>query len=437
MRRVGICFICAALAAWGCSGGDGGSLASSAATGGAGGGGSDGVAGSSNSNVIEYKTIVNVVDAQAVAQIESLLSTPDSTGDYSIGAADFYTVYPDEYDFIYLILDHEIPNSTVSASFAVANRPTIAGTGLENVDAGMGYGSRGKLKGVAGFQYSANGIPPFAHETVHYWANHLDPALGFGKDHDYNYGTHWGPTSVYGQLGGFDGATLKCSQPADATPPACQAESNGRYRYTTSSFGPNTNSFKSVPYAPLELYMMGLVPQSEIPASFTLLQDASLISYDSKTDKLLVEAAGTAQITMSSIIARHGTRTAATDAEKHFTAAFVVVTATPASQAVLDNVVMWQETLGNHQLLSGTSISFQTFTGGRATLETRIGRHRTSSDPAPLPPVPTTCSVLKQDCGRNNVGCYDFTTPTCYTARPTVKPTLASSGQPVCNEAYL
>jgi hypothetical protein len=141
-----------------------------------------------------------------------------------------------------------------------------------------------------------------------------------------------------------------------------------------------------------------------------------MISYDSTTDKRLVEAAGTAQITMSSIIARHGTRAAAAEAEKHFTAAFVVVTATPASQAVLDNVVMFQETFGNHQLVSGISISFQTYTGGRATLETRIGRHRTSSDSAPLPPVPTTCGVLQQDCGRSNVGCYDFNTPTCYSS---------------------
>ncbi len=421
MGRAAIGLICAVAAAWACSSGNGGTQAT--ATGGAGAGGNGGgatagtspVAGSGNpSNVVEYKTIVNVVDAKAVAEIESVLSKTDATKDYTIAVTDFYAAYPDEYDFIYLILDHEIPTTKVSASFAVANRPVIQGTGIERPSSGAGYPSRGRLKGVAGFQYAGNLIPPFAHETAHYWANHLDPALGFGKDHDNDYGTHWGPTSVYGELGGFNGATLKCSQPAGALPPACQAEANGRYRYTTSTFGANTNSFMLLKYAPLELYMMGLVGQSEVATSFSLLQDASVISYDSAADTTLVEAAGIGQITMASIIARHGVRAAAAETDKHFTSAFVLVTAAPASQAVLDNVVMYQETFGNHQLLSGTSISFETLTGGRATLETRIGRKRTSSDPAPLTPIATTCNVLKQDCGRDNVGCYDLDTPTCY-----------------------
>jgi hypothetical protein len=163
--------------------------------------------------------------------------------------------------------------------------------------------------------------------------------------------------------------------------------------------------------------MMGIVSQSDVPSSFTLLQDASMISLDLKTDTAVVEAAGTAQIAMSNIISRHGVRAGAAEADRHFTAAFVVVTAAPASQTVLNAVVKWQEIFGNHQPSTGAWLSFEAHSGGRASLETRIGRRRTSNDPAPYPPIPDTCNLFTQNCGSPAAGCYDFETPKCYPSK--------------------
>ena len=82
------------------------------------------------------------------------------------------------------------------------------------------------------------------------------------------------------------------------------------------------------------------------------------------------------QIDMSAIVTRHGARLPAADADKHFTAAFVVVSATPAQETVLAQVVEWQEIFGKHQPARGGWRSFEDHASGRATMETRIGRRR-------------------------------------------------------------
>jgi hypothetical protein len=389
--------------------------AAGAATGGSGGGG-DSAAGGSGGDFFpnggrQYKTIVNIVDPAAVKKIEAVLQDASGAENYASVTQDFYALYPDEYDFLYFILDHEIVSST-SAAFERVNRPVISGIGADALIARNGYGTHGRLKGAAGFQ-GGTGMPPFAHETLHFWGNDLDPALGFGKDRDHDYGAHWGQVGVYGQLGGFDPTTLRCANPAGATPPGCTPETNGRFRYVASAFGPSSNSAKGVLYAPLELYLMGLVSEGDVPASFPLLQDASLVSDDLKADTALVEAAGIGQIAMSAIVARHGARAPATVAEKQFTAAFVLVSAAPASTTALESVVLWQEIFGKYVPASGDWLSFEEHTGGRATMVTRIGRRLAAGDPPPVPPLPDVCHPFTQNCGTPSLGCYGFEAPQC------------------------
>lgn len=170
--------------------------------------------------------------------------------------------------------------------------------------------------------------------------------------------------------------------------------------------------FKGVPYAPLELYLMGLVPVTDLPATFPLLEDASVVDLDPRADTALIEASGLGAIETSAIVARHGERAPTPEAERHFTAAFVVVTSAPANLAFLDRVVEWQETFGGHAPDDGLVSSFAEHTGGRATLTTRIGRRRTSSDPAP-PSAAPVCDPFAQDCASPLLGCYDFEAPEC------------------------
>lgn len=332
----------------------------------------------------QYKTIVNIVDAAAVAEIEAVLAGSDGSADFTRATQAFYALYPDVYDFLYFILDHELADGGAFASFEVVNRPVIPGTGLDTAEARRGYGTHGQLKGAVGSQASpGGGMPPFAHETLHFWANYLDRALGFGSDLDNEYGPHWGQAGIFGQLGGFDPSTLRCTNPAGAEPRRCIAEANGRFRYTTSVYAPNSNSFRGVDYAQLELYLMGLIPQVEVPAVFPLLENASVLEFDLDADRTLVEASGIGEIAMSAIVNRHGVRAPAAEADRHFSAAFVLVTAAPASPAMLEQVVEWQEIFGNHAAGNLTWRSFEELCAGRATLSTRIGRRRTADDPEP------------------------------------------------------
>ena len=333
----------------------------------------------------EYQGIVNLVDPALVAQIEAVLASSSSTGDYSPVTQAFYALYPDEYDFLYLFLDHQPTTAESDATFVVANRPAIPGTGIDTPTALTRFGSRGRLKGVAGFQgtSSADSLPALAHETMHYWGNYLDPALGFGREKDYDYGPHWGLTGVYGQLGGFDPSSVVCLVPDGAKPPDCTLDPDrNEIDYETSAFTPGTNTFLGLVYAPLELYLMGLVPVSELPTSFPVVIDGR---FDGTVATIaFMVGTGIGQIATSDIVSRHGNRAPAADSDKHFTAAFVLVTSTPAATDMLDRYVYYQQVWGAEVTSLNGWMSFGYHTGNRANMTTHIGRRRTSADPAPV-----------------------------------------------------
>jgi hypothetical protein len=90
------------------------------------------------------------------------------------------------------------------------------------------------------------------------------------------------------------------------------------------------------------------------------------------------------------------------------TAAFVVVSTTPATDAVLDDV---GERAKNHggkaATLTYPQPSFEASTGGRATIDTTLGPRR-PADAAPLEMrVPKSCDLLAQDCGAGKA-CHYF-----------------------------
>jgi hypothetical protein len=264
------------------------------------------------------------------------------------------------------------------------------------------------VKGVIGIPYRSNYYPPFSHEVCHYWAAHLDERFGFGDMlGDADHFLHWGASSVNGQLGGFDPTTLKCETPAGASPPSCAALPTGRTRYVVGAFGPNANGFRSAPYASLELYLMGLLPAADVPESFQLLRDASIIddSYDPAKQTLIVEASGIRTLPFAEIVARHGKVPLLAESARNFSAAFVVVSATPASDKVLNDVAAWAAVFGNRTPHPSFE-SFETDTGGRATLNTLLGPRRDRSNPPPAARSRFECNVITQDCGRPELACY-------------------------------
>ena len=105
---------------------------------------------------------------------------------------------------------------------------------------------------------------PTLHEICHNWANKTPK--GIFRTIDANQvifpeidalDGYLGFVSTNGQLGGFDLTSLQTLSDA---PNHYHAQ-----RGAISSFGLNANGGNSLAYSPLELYMMGLAPKSEVP----------------------------------------------------------------------------------------------------------------------------------------------------------------------------
>ena len=358
----------------------------------------------------ERAGVVNLVDAAAAAALEAFLDLRGSQEEIADALAKvtntFLETYVEQYDFVYLVADHDL-DVTAAGRFAPITRAALPGTGLDYDTETEGYKTNGRLRAVIGVNYS-DYFGPFGHELLHYWANLLDPDFGFGESLEGNYSSHWAYTGMKGVLGGFDPATLRCETAAGATPLDCMTEANGRYRYRVQPFGKGGNSGPKVTYSPLELYLMGLIPLSEVPSPILVLEEASDVSgsYDETTNTVAVEAKGVRSVRTAELVEKHGLVRELPETERAFTAAFVVVSATPASDAVLDHVGDWAAIFGN-RAASSELLSFEALTGGRATLDTELGPRRDAGDPPLRVRIPKSCDLVAQDCGADKA-CYFY-----------------------------
>jgi hypothetical protein len=183
-----------------------------------------------------HEHTLNLVDADAEAQLIAFLL--DGTLDLELPAQRFYEVFPDEYDFLFFVTDRPIDGAASGTHKSVRETP-IVGTGITGHETFFEYYSHEKLRSVLAINRSPGAFPPFGHEVMHDFANFLDESFGFGHDGELDIGPHWGLTSVFGQLGGFDASTLRCETPAGAMPPDCTPLASGRTRYVLGSFGPH------------------------------------------------------------------------------------------------------------------------------------------------------------------------------------------------------
>ncbi len=317
---------------------------------------------------------VNIVDPEAAEEIVRYVR--GQTPELYRGAEVFYRHFADSYDFLYVFSDGPVSEATASARFTPVRRPVIPGTGIARAVARPGYPMAAtRLRGAVGHSLTTVGNGPTLHETLHYWSMFLNPSFGFGRDRDQNFGAHWGVAGIDGQHGGFDPTTVRCNSPAGASPPACVADSDGVVRVTVDSFGPNANRGDSVPYAPIELYLMGLVPAAEAGGPFLVFDGAHFVSADSATRRMTFEVAGFHTVSMDQIVQAHGARAPATPEERSFRAAFVLFSAAPASAARMDVLERWAAIFGN-DTPHASLYSFERATGGRATMSTRLDRPR-------------------------------------------------------------
>ena len=156
---------------------------------------------------------------------------------------DIYKKFEDDYDYVLLVLneDEKPPGVTYGVNKGVKN--DNQGIGIDIFDSSANYGSKGTLKNVMQLYY-LNGLTngPALHELMHNWASKSIPTT---------LTAHWGFTggSNKGQLGGFDQNTLV---------------SNGGNSYSVGNFGEFANGVNSVPYTEFELYLMGMIPLTDV-----------------------------------------------------------------------------------------------------------------------------------------------------------------------------
>jgi hypothetical protein len=345
--------------------------------------------------VREHDGVLNLVDATAAAELDAFLQNPGRLSSLSGPTNRFLQYYEEEYDFLFFFTDHDVATNTVG-KFEPVNKVAGPGDGEVADIAAPDFRSNGRLKGAIGI----NKAGPLAHEILHYWANNLDPRFGFDRGRDEGFGGHWGYASVHGQLGGFDGSTLRCLDPADAVPPGCLAVAEGRFQVRVGSFAPHANG--AIPYAPLELYLMGLAPRSEVSEPIVVLDEAVEVgTYDGD---ILLEVSGMHEVSIADIIAVHGEKPLLPDDQREFRAAFILVSAKPANDTDMNWLAENARTFANEkpELL----YTFENLTGGRATITTHLRSRRRVSSVLPEPRAPFKCDPLGQDCENPLAACY-------------------------------
>ncbi|WP_074406870.1 hypothetical protein [Aquimarina megaterium] len=273
-------------------------------------------------------------------------------GDFAMVSKKVYEYLNDNFDFIFILsVETEQPNGLYyGVNQKVKN--DIEGVGSSIYDNTASYGSKGVLKSVIHMprtEYIKNG--PFLHEIMHYWAN-------------YNFipttvGGHWGYSSVGGQLGGFD-------ELIDLGGGNYQGKIDGEDGFGTFANGGNT-----LAYGNLELYLMGLIKESELE-SVQVAENPQAVAGGGKftADKITT-------FTAADLITKNGARVPSEEnSQKSFKGITVVISTSKLSD---ERITAINKDLDNFTK-KGTPdwgnffFNFWQATGERATIEIDISQ---------------------------------------------------------------
>ncbi len=156
----------------------------------------------------------------------------------------FRSRFRDEFDYVLLLWDvDDIPDEAPVGMF------TRAVDGRDDRCTAVIRTDCPRFLGTLAITFSLHGTPgtdalnggPLLHEMAHAIGNFVLPTTR---------PSHWGHAGVGGQLGGWNPGSLK---------------DVGGGQYQVDPFGEYANDGNSIPYAPLELYLMGLLPPADVP----------------------------------------------------------------------------------------------------------------------------------------------------------------------------
>ena len=263
--------------------------------------------------------------------------------------------FGDVFDFVIFV-----PNASGERSYFAEWQNNVTGIGLDITETG------GRLQGVINMGGTGVGSSsvfnrgisiiregPMLHELMHKWANFVVPS---------SYRSHWGFSSANGVLGGFDIADLV---------------DYGGGRYSAGHVSLAGAAGNIIPYAPIELYLAGLIPPDEVPDLWVaengeyLYEDGGTLVYDDR-GYVMFTANQVSTYTIEDIIAEHGARIPdSRDSQREFRAVVVLLVneENPATRELLDMIsrdVAWFGTADSDEY--PFIYNFHEATGGRATI---------------------------------------------------------------------
>ncbi len=262
----------------------------------------------------------------------------------------------DLYDFVAVLANV----TTVNNRGYIGLRDDITGIGAPVPNTSAAWGGTGKLRGAIAFPVDGffdGAEQGFMHEMGHSWINRAtDPLL--------QPTPHWPlSTMAYGTMGfNITGSNV-----------------GGNFSYTLTSLGNGTVRVNNAPasdiFTPLDLYIMGLIPSTDVPPMYIL---PAATNPATLTNNQILPAT---TYTIANYIAAHGPRVpSVATSPKQFTVATVVLSygrlLTASEMAFFDRSAARAETTTPLQSLSGiglvTASGFNVATGGRATVRTRL-----------------------------------------------------------------
>lgn len=287
----------------------------------------------------------------------------------------FYSVMPDDFDFAVLMPGLQIfrPNDLAeNVPYAVAVSNTVQNIGWPIFDDGALFGSSGRLRSAIYNTFGMTGV--LDHELGHAWMVAVGRSLGIMNETypgPIKMG-HWNKMSdVQGQMGAyyFDDSSAV-----------------GHFAYNGDETWRLISNTEVEPYSPMELYLMGLIPSSEVPPVHILKNPDT-----SDPNRILAESYQT--FTVEEILALEGGERvpSAADSQKEFNLAFIVLQEEPfadAAYAYFSLTSHMLSTLEDPKPFSSLA-PFHWATGGRATLDTSLHLGLAAPDFLPGDPIPT------------------------------------------------
>ena len=278
-----------------------------------------------------------------------------------------YTKVSDSFDFIFTVCCSDQLSNEI-AGYHVTVKNTIEGIDSSHNDDSNKHGSNGKLIGINVLTHK-EGIysgGPFLHELCHYWG-----AIDIGQELGNSTGSyidtgHWGISDVHGQLGGFDYSTLETN--VDGVPNKYRASSfTGQAWNKIKAF--SQNGISNVMYAPLELYLMGLIPASEVP-EMHVFKNVRTEKNDPWEDGIFY-AESQETITIDDIIEKYGERIPNwTESQKDFRGLVVVLSDKKVSdndwKTIKSDILIQEKASDDGDIQKA---NFWEATGGRATIK--------------------------------------------------------------------